>query len=160
MTDKKPLTFCVDWMRGRAERTPMPASRATMESIVDYLEELESLKETLDMYGGWDGINAVYQKLEDLKTTDPKADVQTAACTGQNCPMQASTVDPANCACAETCRWATRPRTNGDVIRAMSDEGLVKLLVRKAKPWCAGLRCKEDYDCRTCIDRWLKREAT
>lgn len=101
--DKKPLTFCIDWMRGRAGHTPMPASRATMESIVDWLEELES-----------------------LKTPDPQAD---------------------------------RPRTNGDVIRAMSDEGLVKLLVRKAKPWCAGLRCKEDYDCRTCIDRWLKREA-
>ena len=67
MTDKKPLTFCIDWMRGRAEHTPMPASRATMESIVDYLEELESLKETLDMYGGWDGINAVYQKRESLK---------------------------------------------------------------------------------------------
>ena len=137
MLDKKPLTFCIDWMRGRAERTPMPASRATMESIVDWLEELESLKETLD----------------------PKSDIQTAACTGQNCPMQASTVDPANCACTGTCRWATRPRTNGDVIRAMSDEELVKLLVRKNGPWCAGLRCKEDYDCRTCIDRWLKRET-
>lgn len=136
MLDKKRLTFCIDWMRGRAERTPMPASRATMESIVDWLEELES-----------------------LKTPDPKADVQTTACTGRNCPMQVETVDPANCACAGTCRWATRPRTNGDVIRAMSDEGLVKLLVRKAKPWCAGLRCKEGYDCRTCIDRWLKREA-
>lgn len=74
MTDKKPLTFCIDWIRGRAEHTPMPASRATMESIVDYLEELESLKETLDMYGGWDGINAVYQELEDLKTTDQQAE--------------------------------------------------------------------------------------
>lgn len=126
MTDKKPLTFCVDWMRSRAEHTPMPASRATMESIVDYLEELESLKETLDMYGGWNGINAVYQKLESLRVPDPQAD---------------------------------RPRTNSDVIRAMSDEELAKLLVRKDGPWCAGLRCKEDYDCRTCIDRWLKREA-
>lgn len=126
MTDKKPLTFCIDWMRGRERHTPMSASRATMESIVAWLEELESLKETLDMYGGWDGINAVYQKLEGLKMTDQQA---------------------------------TRPRTNGDTIRAMSDEGLVKLLVRKDGPWCAGLRCKEDYDCRTCIDRWLKREA-
>lgn len=126
MTDKKPLTFCIDWMRGRAGHTPMPASRATMLSIVDWLEELESLKETLGMYGGWDGINAVYQKLEGLKTTDQQA---------------------------------TRPRTNGDTIRAMSDEELVKLLVRKDGPWCASLRCKEDYDCRTCIDRWLKREA-
>ena len=67
MTNKKPLAFCLDWMRNRAEHTPMPASRSTMESIVDYLEELESLKETLDMYGGWNGINAVYQKLEGLK---------------------------------------------------------------------------------------------
>ena len=70
MTNKKPLAFCIDWMRGRAEHTPMPASRATMESIVDYLEELEDLKETLD----------------------PQAD---------------------------------RPQTNGDIIRAMSDEELV-----------------------------------
>lgn len=46
MPDKKPLTFCIDWMRSRAEHTPMPASRATMESIVAYLEELESLKTT------------------------------------------------------------------------------------------------------------------
>lgn len=74
MPDKKPLTFCIDWMRSRAEHTPMPASRATMLSIVAYLEELESLKETLDMYGGWDGINAVYQKLEDLKTTGQQAE--------------------------------------------------------------------------------------
>lgn len=93
MPDKKPLTFCIDWMRGRAEHTPMPASRATMLSIVAYLEELEGLKET----------------------PDPKSDIQAAVCTGQNCPMQASTADPANCACVETCRWATRPRTNGDV---------------------------------------------
>lgn len=93
MPDKKPLTFCIDWMRSRAEHTPMPASRATMESIVAWLEELEGLKET----------------------PDPKSDIQTAVCTGQNCPMQASTADPANCACVETCRWATRPRTNGDV---------------------------------------------
>lgn len=80
MTDKKPLTFCIDWMRGRAEHTPMPASRATMESIAAYLEELE-----------------------DLKTPDPQAD---------------------------------RPRTNGDVIRAMSE-----------------------YKCQECVDDWLKREA-
>ena len=93
MPDKKPLTFCIDWMRSRAEHTPMPASRATMLSIVAYLEELEGLKET----------------------PDPKSDIQTAVCTGQNCPMQASTADPANCACVETCRWATRPRTNADV---------------------------------------------
>lgn len=93
MPDKKPLTFCIDWMRGRAEHTPMPASRATMLSIVAYLEELEGLKET----------------------PDPKSDIQAAVCTGQNCPMQASTADPANCACVETCRWATRPRTNADV---------------------------------------------
>ena len=44
MPDKKPLTFCIDWMRSWAEHTPMPASRATMLSIVAYLEELGSLK--------------------------------------------------------------------------------------------------------------------
>ena len=126
MTDKKSLTFCIDWMRGRAEHTPMPTSRATMESIVDYLEELESLQETLDMYGGWDGIDAVYQKLEDLRTPDPQAD---------------------------------RPRTNSDVIRAMSDEELVKFLGRGKKPWCLGLNCNSEDACAKCIDEWLKQEA-
>lgn len=128
MPDKKPLTFCIDWMRSRAEHTPMPASRATMLSIVAYLEELESLKETLDMYGGWDGINAVYQKLEDLKTT------------GQQ---------------------ATRPRTNGDVIRAMSDEELAGILARgdylcAMDEACYGM-AKDG--CRKHAMAWLKREA-
>lgn len=139
MTDKKPLTFCIDWMRGRAEHTPMPASRATMESIVAYLEELEGLKET----------------------PDPKSDIQTAVCTGQNCPMQASAVDPANCACTETCRWATRPRTNGDVIRAMSDEELAGILARGdylcgMDEACYGLT---KDGCRKHAMAWLKREA-
>lgn len=105
MTDKKPLAFCVDWMRGRAERTPMPASRATMESIVAYLEELES-----------------------LRTPNPQAD---------------------------------RPRTNGDVIRAMSDEGLACIIARG--DWlcdmdeaCYGLT---KVGCRKHALAWLKREA-
>lgn len=128
MPDKKPLTFCIDWMRSRAEHTPMPASRATMLSIVAYLEELESLKETLDMYGGWDGINAVYQKLEDLKTTGQQAE---------------------------------RPRTNGDTIRAMSDEELAGILARGdylcgMDEACYGM-AKDG--CRKHAMAWLKREA-
>lgn len=105
MPDKKPLTFCIDWMRGRAEHTPMPASRATMESIVAYLEELEG-----------------------LKTADQQA---------------------------------TRPRTNGDVIRAMSDEELSGILARGdylcgMDEACYGL---EKDACRKHALAWLKREA-
>lgn len=139
MTDKKPLTFCIDWMQGRAEHTPMPASRATMESIVAYLEELKVLKET----------------------PDPKSDIQTAVCTGQNCPMQASTADPANCAYAETCRWATRPRTNGDTIRAMSDEELAGILARGDYLCAADEACywMEKDACRKHAMAWLKREV-
>lgn len=138
MLDKKPLTFCIDWIKGRAERTPIPASRATMESIVAYLEELE-----------------------DLKTTDPKSGIQTAACTGKNCPMQESTVDPANCACTETCRWVTRPRTNGDVIRAMSDDELAGILARGdylcgMDEACYGMA--KDA-CRKHAMAWLKQEV-
>ena len=105
MPDKKPLTFCIDWMRSREEHTPMPASRATMLSIVAYLEELES-----------------------LKTTDQQAE---------------------------------RPQTNGDVIRAMSDEELAGILARgdylcDMDEACYGFT---DDACRKHAIAWLKREA-
>lgn len=71
------------------------------------------------------------------------------------------TADPANCACVETCRWATRPRTNGDTIRAMSDEELAGIIARGdylcgMDEACYGL-AKDG--CRKHAMAWLKREA-
>ena len=44
-------------------------------------------------------------------------------CTGRNCPMQIGTVDPAHCL-ADECPYVTKPLTNADRIRAMTDEEL------------------------------------
>lgn len=49
-------------------------------------------------------------------------------CTGLNCPMQVGKVDPATCKAADTCEWATKPLTNADRIRNMSDEELAYFL--------------------------------
>lgn len=51
--------------------------------------------------------------------------------------------------------------SNGDRIRAMSDEKLVELL---SKPWCENHRLKEeclrfDTDCEACVMDWLCKPA-
>lgn len=45
-------------------------------------------------------------------------------CTGKRCPVQVGKVDPAICEAYKDCQWATRPLTNADRIRAMTDEEL------------------------------------
>jgi hypothetical protein len=55
-------------------------------------------------------------------------DVTPIKCTGLNCPMQAGKVDPATCKAADTCEWATKPMTNADRIRAMTDEEMAQWL--------------------------------
>lgn len=61
------------------------------------------------------------------------------------------------------------PVTNGDKIRAMTDEELVVLLfevsVEEFPPWCfktlpEGEPCDLELDCRTCGKNWLKQEVT
>lgn len=51
-------------------------------------------------------------------------------CNGKRCPMQIGSVDPSKCEAAENCRWATKPLTNADCIRQMSDEELACFLNR------------------------------
>ena len=48
-------------------------------------------------------------------------------CTGRNCPMQYGTVNPSNCL-ADECPYVTKPRTNADKIRQMSDEELARFV--------------------------------
>lgn len=49
-------------------------------------------------------------------------------CTGANCPMQVGYVVPETCPEPEKCRYATFPQTNGDRIRAMTNEELAQIL--------------------------------
>lgn len=58
-------------------------------------------------------------------------------CTGLNCPMQVGKVDPATCKAADTCEWATKPLTNADRIRAMTDEDeMARYFLRLYKEAC------------------------
>lgn len=82
-------------------------------------------------------------------------------CTGLNCPMQVGKVDPATCKTADTCEWATKPLTNADRIRAMTDEELAMLL----NPTCPTGECPDNlpwdqaHDCYKCWLDWLKQEV-
>lgn len=75
-------------------------------------------------------------------------------CTGRNCPMQIGTVDPAHCL-ADECPYVTKPLTNADCIRAMTDEEMAVYLFHKVQ---------DIFDHRffCCSDmlEWLKQEVT
>lgn len=58
-------------------------------------------------------------------------DVTPIKCTGLKCPMQAGKVDPATCKAADTCKWATKPLTNADKIRSMTDEELAYFIAKQ-----------------------------
>lgn len=74
-------------------------------------------------------------------------------CTGRNCPMQYGTVDPSNCS-ADECPYVTKPLTNADRIRVMTDEELAKHLN------CQWKECKNlNDDCDKCLLNWLKQEV-
>lgn len=47
-------------------------------------------------------------------------------CTGKQCPMQLG-YDRDNCKITRDCPYITRPATNGDMVRAMTDEELAVL---------------------------------
>jgi len=97
-------------------------------------------------------------------------------CTGRKCPFQYDRVDPALCAWPEACRFVTFPETNGDVLRAMTDEELAQELTDmisgsgdfycKNLPECeAALDADQDIPeekCEACMVSWLKspREVT
>lgn len=75
-------------------------------------------------------------------------------CTGRNCPMQNGMVDPAHCLAADKCLYVTKPLTNADRIRAMTDEELAE--------WINKHDCHTNlygYDPRDAILDWLKSPA-
>lgn len=78
-------------------------------------------------------------------------------CTGANCPMQVGYVVPETCPEPEKCRYATFPQTNGDRIRAMTDEELAKLL-KSGTFICGRLGdvCKDMPGCEECCLVWLR----
>ena len=86
-------------------------------------------------------------------------------CTGANCPMQTGKVDTATCDI--NCQYRTKPMTNGDRIRAMSDEELSILLhnecCRPNNTACPRLQsnCFDMFPlyCKKCWSVWLKEEA-
>lgn len=78
-------------------------------------------------------------------------------CTGRNCPMQVGTVDPATCKCADVCEWATKPVTNGDCFRCMTDDQLAEWLDENAG--CMGRDCPANKHCEDgliCKQAWLE----
>ena len=82
-------------------------------------------------------------------------------CTGRNCPMQIGTVDPAHCLAADECPYVTKPLTNADRIRSMTDKEMVELFVGA----CACLYYDADVcekwngACDKCWLVWLKQEV-
>lgn len=97
-------------------------------------------------------------------------DMVSGKCTGVNCPMQIGKVDPQNCLAAGDCPWETKPVTNADRIRAMSDEELAEYLFNRGNcsEYCYGI-CAYQDECdgsdhaqEFCIGqivKWLKQEA-
>lgn len=85
-------------------------------------------------------------------------------CTGKRCPVQAGKVDPATCEAYQDCQWATKPISNADKIRAMTDEELAKTICWCPPPFknCNNLCdiCSaHDDDCGACWLNWLKQEV-
>lgn len=76
-------------------------------------------------------------------------------CTGRNCPMQNGSVDPAHCL-ADECPYVTKPLTNADRIRAMTDEELAEIIeCQDSRQWD---ECYQG-DCKECLLDWLKQEV-
>lgn len=76
-------------------------------------------------------------------------------CTGANCPMQAGYVVPETCPEPEKCQYATFPQTNGDKIRAMSDNELAEYL--SEVHYCPTFSiCDATKNCYDCWAEWLR----
>lgn len=56
-----------------------------------------------------------------------------------------------------------KPKTNADRIRSMTDEALMRFLLRvgtlENRPWCDDEPCNNRY-CSECITEWLKEEVS
>ena len=115
------------------------------------------------------GNDTVYEVLRVLgwepDTGGKKGLGNTFACTGERCPMQFG-FDVKKCT-AHDCQFRTRPITNADRFRAMSDEELVNLAVKQiggGYDWipcgilCGGkCECTSDDECRAKILKWLRQ---
>ena len=59
-------------------------------------------------------------------------------------------------------KWEPKPMTNADRIRSMTDEDLMRFLLRvgtlENRPWCDDEPCNNRY-CSECITEWLKKEV-
>lgn len=83
-------------------------------------------------------------------------------CTGINCPMQ-HPYDVSKCLYKD-CPYRTEPKTNGDRIRAMSDEELAKILFdyKECAKNCImsnGNRCYQICEEEGTILKWLQQPA-
>ena len=80
-------------------------------------------------------------------------------CTGKRCPMQFG-FDVKRCT-AKDCPYRTKPMTNADRIRAMTDDELAELLAdddRACPP--KHPNCKKYVNsCKGCFLEWLKQPA-
>lgn len=76
-------------------------------------------------------------------------------CTGKACPIQHGFIDPATCSIADRCPNATKPMTNGERVRKMSDERLVRLIMNRS---CVGDFANCNQDCEKCWLEWFKKE--
>lgn len=78
-------------------------------------------------------------------------------CTGRNCPFQYDRIVPGECLWPEACRFATFPVSNGDRLRAMTDEELAQDLMDMISGG-AGFCCKNLPECKAARDQnadWL-----
>ena len=84
-----------------------------------------------------------------------------AKCTGVRCPMQYGyKVEECN---HTDCPYRTEPITNGDRIRAMTDEELAKFIPNWS--YTDACKCVEkpyvdcNNECEKCVSEWLQQPA-
>lgn len=91
-------------------------------------------------------------------------------CTGRNCPFQYGRIVPGECSWPEVCRFATFPVSNGDRLRAMTDEelaqDLMSMIFGSGNFYCKNLpECEAALDgdldipeenCVACMVAWMK----
>lgn len=81
-------------------------------------------------------------------------------CTGKRCPMQFG-FDIKRCT-ANDCPYRTKPMTNADWIRSMTEKELAEFIGHNSLcdrvqgeggNWC------NDHNCTDCLEEWLKQPA-
>lgn len=82
-------------------------------------------------------------------------------CTGKRCPVQVGKIDPITCEAYKDCQWATRPMTNADRIRAMTDEEIADWIYDITTNALRILQIGSDMSTQSYFGwlNWLKQEA-